>query len=431
MGQKRRLERDIDRWISKGWVDVVHRESILADSANRPGQWSAAGAGMILGAVLLALAALSFVAANWADMPRLARFFLILAALWSCLAGSGLAFGRNNPALGHALALAGAALFGAAIMLTAQTFNISAFRNTGILIWAVGALCIAASISSRPVLALSALLGAGWMMAETANPLTGTIVWGYAPLWLVTAALALRLASPLSANLLGAGLLVWLFTLVRWASGSGIETANAGVFVALALVCAAGTLLFAVAEERGLHLSRIISRWLMVGAVFSTFAAQFAIGEASLVMRTGLILTGAVCIALIVMLSIVRLRTGAMRPALALTIPAIALGGLLLALAPVFADWLTGTLQVLAGAAVFALAVALVAEGARAGRSFTGGLGLVLFIVQALHVYTELFGSLLDTALFFLIGGLLLIGLSVIAMRLQRRKRARNEEMVS
>jgi len=428
MGRQRKLERDLDHWIASGWVEPRHRAAILADAAGQPGHWSAAGAGMILGAVLLALAALSFVAANWAEMPRLVRFAVIIVALWAALGGAGEAFRRNNPAFGHALALTGAALFGAAIMLTAQTFNISAFRNTGILIWAVGALAVAIAIPSRPVLALSALLGGCWLVLETANPLTPQIVWGFIPLWLVTAAFAVRMESRLTANLVGAALLVWLYTFVRWMGGADDELDRPGLFVLLALICAAGTLALALAEERGLALSRIVSRWLMTGAVISAFLAQFAISSAGDGAASGLVPAGLTCVVLIGILSIARMQSGAMRPAIALTIPLIALAGFALAIAPYFLpDWIAG-LEVLAGVAVFAFAAAMVAEGARAGRAFTGGLGLVLFIAQALHVYTALFGSLLDTALFFLLGGLLLMAMSIAAMRLQRRKLARNTE---
>ncbi|MFC4725000.1 DUF2157 domain-containing protein [Glycocaulis abyssi] len=429
MSRQRKLERDLDRWIASGWVEPAHRTAILNDAASRSGHWSASGAGLILGSVLLALAALSFIAANWAGMAPLARFALILAALWVSLAGAGEAFRRNNPAFGHALALVGAAIFGAAIMLTAQTFNISAFRNTGILIWSLGALAVALSIASRPVLALSALLGGSWMVLEAANPLTARIVWGFVPLWLVLSIAAIRYASPLTANLLGAGLLAWLYTLARWLIG-GDDFGGYALFVTLALVCAAGTLVLALTEERGLTLSRIASRWLMTGAVASAFAAQFSLERGYDGATGALIPAGLVCVAIIGVAAFIRLRAGTMRPLLAYSLPLIALCGLGLALVPAFAPEWAGALEIMAGAAVFAIAAAMVAEGAQAGRGFTGGLGLVLFIAQALHVYTALFGSLLDTALFFLIGGLLLIAMSVIAMRLQRRKQARTEEVL-
>ncbi len=65
MSYRARLTGDLERWISAGWVDAANRQAILGDIASRPGRWNAAGALAILGAALLALSALSFVAANW------------------------------------------------------------------------------------------------------------------------------------------------------------------------------------------------------------------------------------------------------------------------------------------------------------------------------------------------------------------------------
>lgn len=422
MAGRKKLERDIDRWISQGWIDPVHRDSILTDAANRPGQWSAAGAGLILGAVLLALAALTFVAANWAGMPRLARFAVILAALWASLGGAGWAFARNNPALGHALALVGAALFGAAIMLTAQTFNMSAYRNTAVLVWSLAALSTALVIPSRPVLGFAALLGVSWLVLETFNPLAPGLIWGFIPLWLVLGAAALRLQSMITANFLGAGAIIWLASFVRFLDGGRDVLDGAAPPLLLALFCGAGALAFAFAEERGLAYSRIASRWLSAGAVLAAFIAQFTLDDRAAIAGMGFVLPAAVAAGLIALLSFTRVRAGALRPALALAMVAAAIAALVLPFIAA-AEGMEGLVKVTSGAAIFALAAAMVAEGARAGRGFTGGLGLILFIAQALHVYTALFGSLLDTALFFLIGGLLLIALSVIAMRWQKRTR--------
>ncbi len=427
MAGGKRLERDIDRWISKGWIDSVHRDSILADAASRPGKWSAAGAGLILGAVLLALAALTFVAANWAGMPKLARFAVILAAIWASLGGAGWAFARNNPALGHALALIGVALFGAAIMLTAQTFNISAFRNTAVLIWSLLALFTALITPSRPVLGFAALLGVSWLTLEISNPLAPGLNWGFIALWLALALAAIRLQSLVAANFLGAGALIWLASLVRFLDGGPDMPDGAAPALLMALFCGAGALAFAFAEERGLAYSRIASRWLSAGAIIAAFFAQFVLDERGAATGLGFTLPAVIAVGLIALLSFIRVHTGTLRPVLALAMMAAAACALALPFIAA-ADGMEGVVKVSAGAAIFALAAAMVAEGARAGRGFTGGLGLLLFIAQALHVYTALFGSLLDTALFFFIGGILLIALSVIAMRWQRRTAARSSQ---
>ena len=112
MSYLNRLRLDLDRWIEAGWVGADHREAILSDVSQRSGQWSAASALAILGAILLGAAALSFVAANWADLPRILRILIILSALWAAHLGAGHALDNGQPTLGHALALLAAALFG-------------------------------------------------------------------------------------------------------------------------------------------------------------------------------------------------------------------------------------------------------------------------------------------------------------------------------
>lgn len=421
MASRKKLERDIDRWIGKGWIDPANRDAILHDAASQPGRWSAAGAGLILGAALLALAALSFVAANWAGMPKLARFAVILAALWGALGGASWAFARNNAALGHALALVGAALFGAAILLTAQTFNMSAFRNTAVLIWSLAALLTALAIPSRPVLGFAALLGVSWLTLESFNPLVTGPLWGFLALWVMLGAAAIRLQSMITANLLGAGAVIWLAGLVGHVQGTGNLPSDGFGAIWLSLLCGAGACAFALLEERGLSYSRIAGRWLFTGSVVTVFLAQFSLDNPGQAGMAGFMLALA-SIGLMVILFIARIAGGHMKPLQAAGLVGAAI---VAAATPYLASLQEGgdLAKIVAGAAIFALAAAMVAEGARAGRGFTGGLGLVLFIAQALHVYTALFGSLLDTALFFLIGGLLLIAMSVLAMRWQRRTR--------
>lgn len=196
--------------------------------------------------------------------------------------------------------------------------------------------------------------------------------------------------------------------------------------ILLALLCGAGAMVFALAEERGVALSRIISRWLATGAIIAAFIAQFSVREQPFIAME-FMLPAVIAVGVIGLVAYVRYCTGHIRPVFALSVVAAAV--VAAALPPLTAiGEFNSLIEIVAGAVVFAIAAAMVAEGARAGRGFTGGLGTVLFIAQALHVYTALFGSLLDTALFFLIGGLLLIAMSVIAMRVQSRKQARTKE---
>jgi uncharacterized membrane protein len=71
--------------------------------------------------------------------------------------------------------------------------------------------------------------------------------------------------------------------------------------------------------------------------------------------------------------------------------------------------------------ALFAAAIWAVSYGMRTHDRFSTNLGFVLFAGMALYVYLRTVGTLLDTSLVFIIGGLLLIGLSIGIARVRRQ----------
>ena len=444
-GYLKRLARDLDGWIAAGLVPAQNRPAILDSAARSAQPWSASGAAAILGAALIALAAVSFVAANWAEFPPLGRFAVLIVALWLAFAGAGAAFKRNAGAIGHGLTLIGAAMFGAAIILTAQTFNMSAFRNTGILIWCVGALVAAIAAPSRPTLVLASLLALYWVGAETYNVFAPDIIWGFAPLWIVAAIAASRLHSLVSMNYLAPGLLVWTGHAI-YQSG---ETAGLGDFERIALfTLIAGALAMASGLARDLRVAGagVTAGWSAAAALLAALSLQFPLSDfyARMVDETqglderwiALFDSGGAAFAAPALLALAafagvalwRSRRGAISAPVTLALT----GAAALAFALPYGLRLAGpeglfALRLAAGAAVYALAAGLIFLGAQAGRRFIGGLGVGLFIAQSLYIYAVLFGSLLDTALFFLVGGLLLLGLSLALTRFQTRLSAKPE----
>lgn len=419
-GYLKRLARDLDRWIAAGLVPAENRQAILDSAAPAPRRWSAAGAAAILGAVLLALAALSFVGANWSELPKLARFILILAALWASLGGAAAAFARGAPALGHALAFLGAALFGAAIMLTAQTFNMSAFRNTGVLIWAGGALATALIIPSRPVLALAAGVGALWAGLEAGNPFAPGPVWAYLVLWAATAVAAMRLKSSVTLHLLAAGLVVWIGHTLFEIFGEGLPDPRFWM-CALVLVTGAVAMAASLALDRRVEGAGVLAGWMAWAAALSALTLQGAQpinDEPAAIPAIAYALIAGIAFAALAAFSLWRERAGTLERG-----PAAAL---LMAAAFVLAwpaIYLSGTAaDMVLGAVIYAGAATLVLAGAAPGRRFAGALGVTVFALQSLYVYARLFGDLLNTAAFFFIGGLLLIAPSVAIGRWARRR---------
>ena len=424
MGYKSRLAGDLDRWIGKGWIEANRREDILGDVPDPVKRWTAIGALAILGAVLLAMAALTFVAANWDAMPRLLRFATVLAALWISLLGAGRAFDRGADALGHALAVLGAALFGAAIMLTAQTFNMTSFRNTAVLIWALAALATALAIPSRPVLILATLLGGLWGGLEIASDHADTVVWGYLPVWAATAALALYLKSKVSMHLLALGLVLW--------GAHALHRYEVSTDIAIISVQAAGTLLYgavalagALARDRGVPGGGVLAGWMAVAAMIMALALQARIDapvEGKL-MGPAYFGPSMAALGLILLVGILRLTWGRLRllPAAGL----LAVGAVVFVLPPLSgaaAPDMSWLVELLYGALFYAGAVALILQGSSEQARATGTIGIAAFAGQTIYVYAETFGGLLDTALFFFIGGAILFAMAAGLWAWRRRQ---------
>ncbi|MBE9237537.1 DUF2157 domain-containing protein [Anabaena aphanizomenioides LEGE 00250] len=121
---KDRVKADLDRWIGADLVSADKRAAILATLPDAR-RLDAATALAWVGGVLLGIAVISFVAANWDVIPRLARFSLIIAA-FAAFAGAGGWFGERGRAIVSNILLTIAALiFASSIGLTGQIFDIA------------------------------------------------------------------------------------------------------------------------------------------------------------------------------------------------------------------------------------------------------------------------------------------------------------------
>lgn len=133
---RRRLEQDLDGWIGRGLVPAESRAAILG-SVGEGRRLDAATSLAIVGGLLAGVAVIAFVAANWSDIPRIARFVLVLAAFLGAAAGAAWASARGRTVTSHVLLSVAALIFAAAIGLTGQIFDIAgdpqaALRGAGL-----------------------------------------------------------------------------------------------------------------------------------------------------------------------------------------------------------------------------------------------------------------------------------------------------------
>jgi uncharacterized membrane protein len=121
---KDRVQQDLDRWIGAGLVDADKRTAILA-TIPEARRMDAATALAWVGGVLLGIAVIAFVAANWDVTPKLVRFATLLAAFLILAGGAAWASQKERPTLANILLTLAALVFAASIGLTGQIFDIA------------------------------------------------------------------------------------------------------------------------------------------------------------------------------------------------------------------------------------------------------------------------------------------------------------------
>jgi hypothetical protein len=156
------------RWQNAGLIDPARATAIREwEAAQAPATTLQAPVriALALGAALLASGVLLFVSANWDGMGPTARFSLLLAVL-AASHGSAVAVTSRFPALATALHAVGSVALGAGIFLAGQMFHLEAAWPQGLLLWAIGAGLGWVLLRQWPQLALLALLGPAWLLAE-------------------------------------------------------------------------------------------------------------------------------------------------------------------------------------------------------------------------------------------------------------------------
>jgi uncharacterized membrane protein len=166
IGYSSRLRRDLERWHHSGIIDAETERAIQADISSRSRAVSLPGILSILGAILLSFAAMTFVAANWQDLSKLTRLTILFGAFWTSYAGAYLFQRVSMPYLSEAAILLASGMFGANIMLIAQMYHISGNPPDAVLMWACGVLLGGIVFQSRPALAFAVILFGLWSWWE-------------------------------------------------------------------------------------------------------------------------------------------------------------------------------------------------------------------------------------------------------------------------
>lgn len=164
-----RLQKELPDWGKRGWLAAGGQQAILDHLAAQDtgGAPYLTYAFSILGVLLLGSGIVTYFAANWSGIPKLAKLAILFGSMWLAYGAAWHALREARaPLLGQALLLLGVILFGANIMLIAQIYHIDSHFPNGILLWSVGALAAAYLVRSQPTLVAAIVLGWLWTTVE-------------------------------------------------------------------------------------------------------------------------------------------------------------------------------------------------------------------------------------------------------------------------
>ena len=368
IGYRARLEGDLERWRRAGWITADGAGAIRAELATRTSRFGLPHVLALLGAVLLCFAAMTFVASNWQTLSKATRLAILAVGLWGSFGAAYAFFRREQEAFGQAAVLAGTGVFGAAIMLIAQMYHMDGHPPDAVLLWGLCAVLAGVALRAVPALVLSVLLLAVWSGWETG--LLAGVHWGFLPAWglLTLAALVVTRWPPLFL-LLAVTLAGWIFMLAFTIPiGQGpVSSARHVLFEIPAVVGLAGAIAAWAASpwiERIVPIARPLTALMLATSFAGLWGLQF----------------------------------------LERNTPLLPLG-----------VWFVIALSGLVGAIAWAL---------RTDHRPVLAVAYAGFCIELVSIYFKTLGTLLNTSLFFLSAGLLVIGLSWIALKLHNRTSA-------
>ncbi len=415
----RQLKQDLEVWISKGLVPEESREAILSSVGASAGGRRVDVIFAIFGVILIGAGAMSFVAANWAEMEKLTRLIVLFGSMWAAYAVAIWFTASGRAAIGQAFVLLGVILFGVNIWYIAQTYNISAHYPDGTLLWGLGALAAAALVPSRAALATALVLGGLWSWQETQD--FGHLLHvPFLAYWAACAALAWYMNWRPGIHLSALALIFWLAinfeSLQRLLGWGDAEILTIYIFAPLALWS-----ISQLFERDANGLALTVGHY-----AFFFFLVTYALLHHTDMDKHTPSVAWMGFAAVLSLASIGAVLAGMSRNIFSVIDLVAAVFVCATTAAYVFAVGPTGDrldLPYRVGALIIILWS--LGRGARFDDRFVINLSTVAFGAWFLYTYFEMFSGLMDQAVFFTVGGILLVALSLGLEGIRRRLVAR------
>ena len=411
--RKSTLSEAVDDWAGRGLLPGPTARRLQADIQTQGDGWDFRALIIAFGVICIGLAAITFVAANWDQIPRPARLGMIGGALWAAWIGAIWAGRRGSVPWFEGLSLLACAFYGAAIMLVAQLYHIQGEPAEAVWLWAVGTLIAAAMLRVVMPLALAIALFFLWFVMSLERDFA-TINLLYLGWWALGALLAVLLPSRFCGHVSALTLIAWIVISLVQSDVDVLPTmlATGTGFVAVSLLLAS---IGAGRWLRGFEGAALFYALALVAGLVVLLHAAFGNDFPWLSHRPpgllpALFAAPVACLAIALWGYMQGVTT---RYDLWVTVIAVTLFTLIFALLPV--SWLS------AGFAL-ALFVWITRMGWRLNLRRLRVLGIAGFVVMLLVVYAETLGSLIGTAGFYLGVGVILLAGAALAPRLVRNR---------
>jgi len=436
----KRLQSELLVWVQRGWVSRKHQQSILdyvAQQEHRSPR-SLTTVFALMGALLFGAGVITFFAANWAAIPKLAKLAVLLGALGGSYAAGAYCLARGRMGLAQGLLLLGTILFGANIFLIAQIYHIDSHYPNGILLWTSGAFATAALGPSQP--ALAAALGLATLWSGTEMLHFGRVPhWAFFAPWLFALVLVYRHRWLAALRVACWGLLAWCFMVSvagewadrRWGAGDQVALLQVYVFAGIALyILGRGMQWYPRWSRFAPPVVTAGAVWAVVALYALTFPRLHHAVAGDPITSSLVLWLGITVLALAIVAALMVWRYWNTRLA---TLPLYRQGAFLwlivagaFALGDLFSAGSYGTAFAIAyNTLAFAGVIWLVMTGADRGEPRVVNLGFLFFAAILVARYFDTFWSLLDRSYFFMLGGGLLLLAGFFIERSRRRVTAR------
>ena len=431
---KKRLKDDLETWVEKGWVSSKGAAAILKEQEQDDGRSKLPMALAGIGMICVALALFAFIAANWGAIPKSVKLVGIAGLV---LASHGLAaFAASRARKGLADLATGFAtlVFVGGMALVGQIFHLPSDWAGGAFLVCLGGLAAAWLTGSRASLVVAAAAAITWqtMHSDIGASGIGETVIGLA---LLAAIFVHPILYP-SRLTRWAAISVLLVTYGRW-FGDTADLLSGGddLVVAMFLAGVGGLAALMVQLDPVADLfvkwssdlpARRHGHWMM-GRSLQDVGVLILCGLIVLTLilvpevSDGLLLAGVLPLPALIPLGLALLLTGIGLLLSYKTAKARALFAAAgLALAAVLMPIVTTNVLVLAAVTLAAL-TGLCALGTWYNNRFWMLCAYLALTAEALWLLQVTIGSLLGQSLFFLVAGLLLLGMALWLARLFRR----------